>query len=194
MPRGSAASPVELVVSGPVLASLLGVSERRVRELRDEGVIPDNGHGQYRLGDAIPAYCGHIRPASGKAAKSGSDAADELDTNRARESRLRGDRLELINAQLRADLVPADEMEAAMGQAFDAVRGKVLALPSRAAPLLLGSRTAIEIQDKLTELVHDACGDLAASEAVATVKDRTRRRAGRGAGGESGDEEASASA
>ena len=187
---GSAAKPADLAVSGPILGALLGLSERRVRELRDQGVIPCEPGGKYRLGDAIPAYCAHIRPAAGKSAAGGSDAAEDLDANRARESRLRGDKLELVNAQLRAELVPAEEMEAAIGQAFDAVRGKVLALPSRAAPLLLGCKTALAMQDKLTELVHDACGDLAASEAVATVKDRTRRRASRGAGGDADAEEA----
>jgi phage terminase Nu1 subunit (DNA packaging protein) len=179
-------------VSAAELGQLLGVSERRVRELRDQGVIPDAAGGRYVLGDAVPAYCAHLRPASGRAAAGGSDGAPTLDQARIEVLNEQRDKLRLQNAQLRADLVPADEMEAALGQVFDAVRGKVLALPSRAAPLLLGLRTSLDIQDKLTELVHDACGDLAASEAVATVKDRTRRRAGRGASGDADAEEAGA--
>ncbi len=175
------------------LADWLGISGRRVRELRDEGVIPDDG-GKYRLGDAIPAYCAHMRPAAGKSARGGSDAAEDLDVNRARESRLRGDKLELLNAQLRADLIPADEMERAVGAIFDAVRARVLALPSRAAPLLVGARTALAIQETLTELVHDACGDLAATEAVGAIKDSSRKRAGRRASGDADVEEAGAAA
>jgi len=158
--------------------------------MRSDGILPGQPSDPYDLKACVRAYCSHIRPASGRAAAGGSDSAAELDTNRARESRLRGDKLELVNAQLRADLVPADEMENAIGQAFDAVRGKMLAIPSRAAPLLLGMRTSLDIQAKLTELVHDACGELAASDATATVKDRTKRRAGRGAGGDADAEEA----
>jgi hypothetical protein len=176
------------------VAEWLGISGRRVKELRAEGVLPGSAGDEYDLKACVQAYCRRIRPAAGKAAAGGSDSAEELDANRARESRLRGDKLELINAQLRAELVPADEMETVMGQAFDAVRGKVLALPSRAAPLILGCKTALEIQERLTELVHDACGDLASADAVATVKDRTRRRAGRGAGGGEDAEEASTAA
>lgn len=176
------------------VADWLGLSTTRVTELRASGVMPGAKGEGFDLKLCVRAYCAYIRPAAGKAAKGGSDAADDLDTNRARESRLRGDKLELINAQLRAELVPADEMEAVMGQAFDAVRGKVLALPSRAAPLILGCKTALEIQERLTELVHDVCGDLASADAVSTVKDRTRRRAGRGASGDADVEEAGAAA
>ena len=194
MSKGSAADPADAVLSGAALGTILGISERRVRELRDEGAIPDDGAGRYVLGAAIKAYCGHIRPAAGKAAGGGSDSAGELDANRARESRLRGDRLELINAQLRAHLIPEDEMEAVVGAVCDAVRGKVLALPSRAAPLLVGLKTSLDIQEKLTELAHDACGDLAASEVAGAVKDRARRRAGRSADSDAVAPEAGAAA
>ena len=186
-----ASLPLPTEATAGQLARILGVSERVILGRKSDGRLPVAESGAIDLAAIIKA--GVTARAADQARAAGNDTAEDLDANRARESRLRGDKLELINAQLRAELVPADEMEAAIGQAFDAVRGKVLALPSRAAPVLLGAKTALEIQDKLTELVHDACGDLAASEAVATVKDRTRRRAGRGAGGESGDEEASAS-
>ena len=194
MAKGSAAEVVGALVSASTLGQILGLSERRIRELRDDGTIPGEEGGQYLLGQAVSAYCAHIRPAAGKAAAGGSDSAEELDANRARESRLRGDRLELINAQLRAQLIPEDEMEAVVGAVCDAVRGKVLALPSRAAPLLLGMKTSLDIQDKLTELVHDACGDLAATEVAGAVKDRARRRAGRGPDGDEAAAETGAAA
>ncbi len=174
------------------VADWLGISGRRVRELRAEGVLPGAAGDDYDLKACVQAYCAHMRPAAGKSSRGGSDAADDLDANRARESRLRGDKLELLNAQLRADLIPADEMENAVGAAFDAVRARILAVPSRAAPLLVGVKTVLAIQETLTELVHDACGDLAAGDAVGTIKDRSRKRAGRRASGDADVEEAGA--
>jgi hypothetical protein len=174
------------------MARILGVSERVVLGRKADGRLPIAASGAIDLAAILKA--GVTALAADQARAAGNDTADDLDANRARESRLRGDKLELINAQLRADLVPADEMEAVIGQVFDAVRGKVLALPSRAAPLILGCKTALEIQERLTELVHDACGDLASADAVSTVKDRTRRRAGRGASGEPDAEEAGTAA
>jgi hypothetical protein len=189
MPKGSASSATVAEV-----ADWLGISSRRIRELRAEGVLPGGPNDPYDLRECVRAYCAHMRPAAGKAAAGGSDDAADLDRNRARESRLRGDKLELLNAQLRADLIPAPEMEAVVGTVFDGVRGKFLAVPSRAAPVLLGLKTAVSIQDKLTEIIHEVCGDLAATEAVATIKDRARRRAGRGAADDAADEEAGATA
>jgi hypothetical protein len=191
MPRVASAGPLPEGATAGQIARAAGVSERVILGRKADGRLPVRDDGAVDLYAVIRAGIAALA-AKQKAEATGGDSADDLDANRARESRLRGDKLELINAQLRADLVPADEMEAALGQVFDAVRGKVLALPSRAAPLLLGLRTSLDIQDKLTELVHDACGDLAASEAVATVKDRTRRRAGRGASGDADAEEAGA--
>lgn len=185
-----ASGPLPRGVSAGQLAAAAGVTERVITGRKSDGRLPVLENGQVDLYEVIKAGIKALAAAS----KPGVAASEDLDAWRARESRLRGDKLELINAQLRADLVPAEEMEAAIGAAFDAVRGKMLALPSRAAPLVLGSKTTLAIQDKLTELVHDACGDLAASEAVDTVKDRTRRRAGRGAGGDAEPEEAGAPA
>lgn len=189
MPRGSAANPAAEVVTAATLGGIIGISERRIRELRDEGAIPDDGAGRYVLGDAVRAYCAHIRPAAGKGAGGGSEAAGDLDTNRARESLLRGDRLELLNAQLRAELIPADEMEAVVGAAFDAVRAKGLAVPALAAPQVVGM-TVVDAQARLTELLHDALADLATTEVVASTKDRARRRAGRIQDSDAADEEA----
>lgn len=188
-----ASPPLPETVTAGQMARILGVSERVVLGRKADGRLPVAENGQINLAAVVQAGVTALAAEQARG-NAGADTAEDLDANRARESRLRGDKLELVNAQLRAELIPADEVEAALGQAFDAVRGKVLALPSRAAPLLLGRKTALEMQDTLTELVHDACGDLAASEAVATVKDRTRRRAGRGAGGDADAEEAGAAA
>jgi hypothetical protein len=185
MPKGSA-SPATVAE----VADWLGISSRRVRELRADGVLPGEPNEPYDLRECVRAYCTHIRPAAGKAASGGSEGAADLDQNKARESLLRGDRLELIVKQMRAELIPAGEMEHVVGAVFDVVRTKTLAVPSRAAPLLVGLKTTLEIQEKLTEIVHEVCGGLAATEAVATIKDRARRRAGRAAPDDAGDEEA----
>ena len=171
-------------VSGAVLGSLLGISERRVRELKSQGVIPATPSGQYVIGEAIPAYCSHIRPVSGRNAAGGSDGASSLDQARIEVLNEQRDRLAMLNAQMRGETVLAEDVENVVGAYADAVRAKVLALPTRAAPLVLGLATLAEVRDKLTELAHDACGDLAAREIVSTVHDRARRRAGRSAGGD----------
>ncbi len=182
----------DTMVGAAGLAVLLGLSERRIRELRDQGVIPEAGKGQYRLGDAIPAYCAHIRPAAGKGAAGGSEAGSALDQARIEVLNEQRDKLRMLNAQMRGETVLAEDLEMVVGAIVDGVRARILALPTRAAPLVVGLETLAEARDKLTELAHEACGQLASTEIVVSVQDRARRRAGRGSDGDAVAEEAGA--
>lgn len=166
------------------LGRILGISERRVRELRDQGKIPGLPNGKFDPFEAGPAYCAMLRPASGRAAAGGSESAGGLDQARIEVLNEQRDRLRMLNAQMRGDTVLAGDMEDVVGAFADAVRAKVLALPTRAAPLVLGLVSLAEVREKLTELASEACGDLAATEIGATVHDRARRRAGRSSGGD----------
>lgn len=166
------------------VADWLGLSERRVRELRASGVLPGSRNEAYDLRSCVRAYCSHIRPASGRNASGGSESAGSLDQARIEVLNEQRDRLRMLNEQMRGDTVLAEDMDTVVGAYADATRAKVLALPTRAAPLVLGLTSLAEVRDKLTELAHEACGDLAASEIIASVQDRARRRAGRGAGGD----------
>lgn len=166
------------------VADWLGISGRRVRELRAEGVLPGAAGDDYDLKSCVQAYCAHMRPSSGRAAAGGSENAGNLDQARIEVLNEQRDRLRMLNDQMRGETVLAEDVESVVGAYADATRAKVLALPTRAAPLLVGLETLAEVRDKLTELAHEACGDLAATEIVSTVHDRARRRAGRGAGGD----------
>ncbi len=172
------------MASAAEVGDWLGVSERRVKELRAAGVLPGASGEAYDLKACVRAYCSHIRPAAGRNAAGGSESAGGLDQARIEVLNEQRDRLRMLNAQMRGETVLAEDVETVVGAFADAVRAKVLALPTRAAPLVLGLPTLAEVRDKLTELAHEACGDLAASEIVATVHDRARRRAGRSAGGD----------
>ena len=162
----------------------IGLSDRRVKELRASGVLPGGKGEDYDIKACVRAYCAHIRPAAGRNAAGGSASASGLDQARIEVLNEQRDRLAMLNAQMRGETVLAEDVENVVGAYADAVRAKVLALPTRAAPLVLGLASLAEVRDKLTELAHDACGDLAAREIVSTVHDRARRRAGRSAGGD----------
>jgi hypothetical protein len=166
------------------VADWLGMSSRRVRELRAEGVLPGAPNDPYDLRACVRAYCSHIRPAAGRASAGGSDSAGSLDQARIEVLNEQRDRLRMLNEQMRGDTVLAEDMESVVGAYADATRARILALPTRAAPLVLGLASLAEIRDKLTELAHEACGELAAREIVSTVHDRARRRAGRSEGGD----------
>lgn len=171
------------------VADWLGLSDRRVKELRAAGVLPS-----YELRECVRSYCAHIRPASGKAAAGGSEAAASLDEARVRLLTAQADAREMLNEQMRGESVLAEDVETVVGAVVDGVRAKVLALPTKAAPVVVGLASLAEVRDKLTELVHEACGDLAGAQIVSAVTDRARRRAGRSEGSATDHAEAGAAA
>lgn len=188
MPKVASPPLPESVTAGQ-MARAAGVSERVILGRKADGRLPTHADGGIDLYAIVRAGIAALA-----AAQKGDAGAGDLDANRARESRLRGDRLELLNAQLRAELVPADEMEAVVGAAFDAARAKVLAVPVSFGPRLAAVADPVEARELLTKALHDALGDLADTEVIAAVKDRARTLARRPDGGAEADQEADAAA
>ena len=180
-------------VSAAEVADWLQISTRRVRELRADKVLPGGPNDPYDLKACVQAYSAHNRPASGRNAAGGSASAETLDAARVRLINLQADAREMLNAQMRGEAVLAEDLEVVVGAIVDGIRARVLALPTRAAPVILGLDSLAEVRDKMTELVHEVCGSLAATELADSVKDRARRRAGRGADGDADSEEVGAS-
>lgn len=65
------------------------------------------------------------------------------------------------------------DVEEVVGRVIDATRAKMLALPTKAVPLLTGKAQPTEVSATLTRLVHEALNELAATEVlVERIKDR----------------------
>lgn len=174
MPRVASAPPLPEGVTAGQMARAAGVSERVILGRKADGRLPVREDGSIDLYPVIRAGIAALA-----AEQKGAGPGGDLDSNRARESRLRGDRLELLNAQLRAELIPAEEMEAIVGAAFDAARAKLLAMPVALAPRVAVMSDAADVREAMTGSLHDALADLATGEVVAAVKERARRLAGR---------------
>lgn len=187
--RRVASEPIPAGCSAGALANVIGVTERVVTGRRQDGRLPKLADGRIDLHAVIRAGV----TALAEAKKAGSPVS-ALDVSRARESRLRGDRLELLNQQLRAELVPAEEMEAVVGAAFDAARVKLLAVPAAYGPRLAAELDPQSARETLSKAINDALVDLADAEVVDAVKERARALARRAGGGDTAAEEAGASA
>ncbi len=167
---------------------LIGVSERRVRELRDRGVLTSAERGRFPLSN-VTAYCAHLRPSEGKASAGGSEAGSTLDAARIRLVSAQAEAREILNAQLRGEVVLAEDVEIIVGGTFDAVRAKLLAVPGTAAARLQGVTDQVVVRAEIAGLVENALAELAQTEVVGTVKDRARKRAGRDAADDALDDE-----
>lgn len=173
-PAGGRSTPKEYLVAGPItappppgalpetvsagaLAALLGLGDsRRVRELAETGIVSRTGRGEYPLAPSVRAYCEHLR-----ASQSDDPADAEFRTHRAALYKERA-----RDAKRRADLIEGRAIDSrvlrgVLTDLFASVRARLLALPTRAAPVCADEPDPVKVCALLDEEVRTALADLA---------------------------------
>lgn len=102
--------------------TLIGVSRQAVGDLLSRGVLSDDMTG----GQMLHAYCSHLREVA-----AGRLAAGDLDlaTERAGLAKAQKERVEMINAEKRRELLPAILIEEVLAKAGSKVAGILDAIP-----------------------------------------------------------------
>ena len=100
-----------------VIADWLGLTERRVRQLRDEGIIEEQAPGLYDLRATTRRYISYLRSGS---------LADE----RAGLTRAKREAAEMENALRRGELHRTEEIESGIKTMLLNIRGRFLSLPA----------------------------------------------------------------
>lgn len=134
------------------VAGLFGKSSRWISDLRAKGDLPGDGA---TLAEFVAAWTS-VNATSGK--------GKTLDQHKARLAGEKADEAAMKNAERRRELLPRVEVALAVQGAFARVRAKLLALPSRCAPAISAMKSPVAIQEKLTELVHEALAELAGTK------------------------------
>ena len=139
-------------------AEHLFIDERTLKKHLDEGNVSRQPRGAYDLDTVRREYLTYLKNAAAGRAQETNTKRTDAGT---RKDEAIAERYELEVAQRRGDLIPRAEVLAGMSAAFVRVRAKLLALPSRMAPVLLSMATATEVQEKLNDGIHEALGELA---------------------------------
>lgn len=142
----------------------IDVSQARVAGLIRRGILPKPaGRAALNLDDCRVAYIRHLREvAAGRApAEEGGEDTLDLVKERARLAKEQADGQAMKNAQARGKLIPKAEVVTAMQAVFSQCRTKLLALPTKAAPLVIRSRSLGAIKATLTDQVHSGLAALA---------------------------------
>ena len=135
-----------------VVAQWLGLTDRRVRQLRDEGVLQEAAPGLYDLRSTVAAYLNYLRNGSGKV---------NLNEERAGLTKAKREAAEMENALRLGQLHRTEDIEAGLKTVFLNVRGRFLALPAKLSPTLVslgGDQTAIF--DTLKGAIDEALEEL----------------------------------
>lgn len=176
----------DVAVSAAELADFFGATTQTVRDLAGKGVVVRVGHGKYMLRASNRAYIAQLREqAAGRAASDDEDGPPDLARERALLARAQREGQVMKNAILRGELLPIDDVEAVIGGVLDAVRARLLSLPSRLASEAVGLKSLPQAKSALSGGVHGILDELSATPVVvAAAADRARRRIGRGAAGD----------
>lgn len=144
------------------LAKLLNLTVQQCYNLANSGTIPKAENGQWNLTQCAHAYIKYLQGRSG-------DEKRDFAAERTRKTRLEADILELEKAQLAGQLIPVDQVQAAWGRLAAAFRARMLALPTKTAPLVVAADSFMTAEKILTDAIHDALNELSGDELAGRV-------------------------
>ena len=131
-----------------VVADWLALTPRRVRQLRDEGVLIEKAPGLYDLQASVVRYVSYLRKGSGN-----TNLTDE----RAALTRAKREAADMENEVRRGTLHSSEDIEKGIKTMCLNIRGRFLTLPAKLAPKLaeLGGNQAA-IFDELNQAMKEA--------------------------------------
>jgi hypothetical protein len=139
------------------IAKFLDVSERRVRQLRDEKVIAERA-GSPRLYELLPTlrtYINYLR-------KKNPDSEESIDYNTERAKLVRAKRLnEEFDLKVKErELHGSEEIETTFSAILVSFKNRLLAIPSKLAPILSKKTDKAEIYKLLATHINEALDEL----------------------------------
>lgn len=148
------------LVPTAVVCDWLGITAQAVSDLAKRGVLPKVKRDQWDLKAVVAAYATHMREvAAGRKA----EAVEALDLvqERAQLARSQREHQEMRNAELAGRLLPREQVDRAVTDAFARVRTHLLRLPGKAASRARDFTGPAAVRTILDGMVRDALDELA---------------------------------
>ena len=152
------------------IAAHLGLSVTRVSQLMTADILPKAPRGKHDLGACRTGYLEHLREvAAGRGSKDGSGL--DLVAERARLAAAQAEKCERENKIADGKFLEVATFHLMVTSAFRRVRSKLLALPSKMAPLMVGAKTPAEAHGILKTEIYAALNELAATRVAGISED-----------------------
>ncbi len=133
-----------------IIASWLDLSERRVRQLRDEGVLTETKPGLYELRSTVVRYIIFLRKGS-----------SNLNDERAMLTKAKREAAEMENALRKGTLHETADIEKGLQTMCLNIRSRFLSLPAKLAPAIAAKKySQAEIFDFLKQAVDETLEEL----------------------------------
>ena len=140
------------------------MSARNVQLLEKEGVAVRVGHGKYDLGSSLRNFVAHIE------AEASPQEDAEFEIQRTRVYRARAEILEAQSQAIRGELHDGGCIMEVMGDALSNLRAKMLAIPSRLAPILADESDPNRCAEIIRDAIHEALAECSKYNAREVVR------------------------
>jgi phage terminase Nu1 subunit (DNA packaging protein) len=148
------------IVNSVTLGHVWGITDRRVRQLVEEGVIETVARGKYNLVDATRRYCAFLRQ-SAEAGADKKNAKLSYDEEHAAHEKVKREKAELQLKVMKGELHRSEDVEEVMTDMITRAKTKLLGLPSKVAPRVMGYKELTKIQAVLQMHIEEALAELA---------------------------------
>ena len=144
----------DIDVDVSTLAILFGVSQRRIQEYAQLGILEKTGRGQYNLCDCVLHFVHFLREKRNK-------YPIDLQNERARLTRLQADKCDLELHEARGEVIRAEDVAKTWGDLVVAARSRLLAIPTTVSPAVLAADKLNTVTELLRDSIEDALNELA---------------------------------
>lgn len=149
-----------ITVSAKTLGEVLGIGDRMVRHLADEGILARNSHGKYLLMKSVKNYILTLKASkAGKHVESSLDETLDLDTEKAKHEHVKRTISEIKLSLIQGKVHKAEDVERVVTDMMVRFKSKLEAMPSKLAKKLENKGRA-DIQRILLNEIQGALKEL----------------------------------
>lgn len=151
----------QVAVAAGVLSKMLGISDRRIRQLADEGVIIRISQGRYNLEKSIKGYVLNLKIANSSKEQLRLDDELDLEKEKAKHERVKRQMAEMKLSLMRGRMHKSEDVEAVMTDMLANFKARCLNLPAKLTPQLVSRDDKGYIMSLLTDEINQALQELA---------------------------------
>ncbi|MEC1744132.1 hypothetical protein [Schinkia azotoformans] len=145
-----------MIVTTKEISEILGLSDRRIRQLADENALVKVGHGKFDLPQSIQKYIEY------QVAKVAGDVDDDM--NKLKEetlwTRARRKKSELEYKIMSGELHRSQDIEEVMNAMLSSFRAQLLAFPTKVSPKIVGQTEIMAVKELMKKEVYDLMTEL----------------------------------
>lgn len=143
------------IVKTDIICEILGFTPRRIQQLAKENALVRVAHGQYDLPASIQKYIEYITEV---------DTLGDGELDKTQEEAkwvvAKRKKTELELQIMKGELHRSEDVQLVMSDMLGNFRAKLLAIPSKIAPQLLGKTEIMTVKEILKEAVYEAMDEL----------------------------------